>query len=226
MESGEICSSIWSIYDRFVIPSNLRLHMCRVASVADIICDNWEGARINKQDIEAACLLHDIGNIAKFDFTRKDTVRLLGEDGKDIDHWKKVKEGVVARYGKSDHEASHNMLVELGVGRRPLSIIEGMGRIFEERGEGQENDYELMIPSYSDCRVKPEGVSSITDRFTEFAERCKDNPSAEMRARGVFVVSHLSRALEMERDIFAKERIKPRDINDKSIKPYLERYIR
>lgn len=66
MDGVQVRSSIKSIYDRFSIPRSLRLHMYRVASIAEMVCDNWKGPRIEKDDIVAACLLHDVGNIVKF----------------------------------------------------------------------------------------------------------------------------------------------------------------
>ena len=46
-----------------------------------------------------------------------------------------------------------------------------------------------------------------------------------MRARGLFVIKELPMALEIERQIFANVSIRPEEINDKSIKPYLDKYM-
>jgi HD superfamily phosphodiesterase len=61
---------ISKIYEKFKVPSHLQDHMFQVASVAKLICDNFK-TEINEQDILHACLLHDIGNIVKFNFTVK-----------------------------------------------------------------------------------------------------------------------------------------------------------
>ena len=60
----------------------------------------------------------------------------------------------------------------------------------------------------------------------DFARRCKDSRSPEMRARGLFVIKELPMALEIERQIFANVSIRPEGINDKSIKPYLDKYMK
>ena len=57
MESLEIINSINKIYDGFRIPPNLREHMFRVASVAQLICDNWTGKELNQNDIVCVCLI-------------------------------------------------------------------------------------------------------------------------------------------------------------------------
>ena len=64
----EIINSINKIYTQFRIPPNLQQHMFRVASVAKIICNNWTGKELNQNDIVCVCLIHDLGNIVKYDF--------------------------------------------------------------------------------------------------------------------------------------------------------------
>ena len=156
MDSVQAISSISAIYDRFLVTRNLRRHMFRVASVAEMVCDNWKGAPLDKDDVVAACLLHDIGNIVKFDFSKESTIKMLGEDGKSIAFWQKVKDDIVARYGKVDNEVNHNMVAELGIDARVLFLVDHMGGIFENKKRG--DDRELMVCSYADFRVEPMGI--------------------------------------------------------------------
>jgi predicted HD phosphohydrolase len=222
MDGVQVRSSIKSIYDRFSIPRSLRLHMYRVASIAEMVCDNWKGPRIEKDDIVAACLLHDVGNIVKFDFDSGSTISILNESESEISRLKKLKDEVVAKYGRIDNEASHNMMKELEVDKVIISIVDEMSHIFDEKDKG----YEVMVCSYADFRVEPDRISSVTERFTDFAKRNKNNPNSGMKARSESVMSKLPKALEIERDIFANVTIMPEEINDKSIKPYLDRYMK
>lgn len=64
---AEIIANIKSIYDQFKVPPDLRKHMAKVTAVVSIVCDNWEGPKIDKQSTIAAALLHDIGNLVRFD---------------------------------------------------------------------------------------------------------------------------------------------------------------
>ncbi len=58
--------TIQQLYEKYEIMPNLQLHMYRVAAVAKMICDHFQKP-INKQEVIITCLLHDIGNIIKFD---------------------------------------------------------------------------------------------------------------------------------------------------------------
>ena len=62
--------TISQIYNKYSIPINLKKHMLRVAAVGKIICDNTKDIKINKNLIIKTLLLHDIGNILKFDFSK------------------------------------------------------------------------------------------------------------------------------------------------------------
>jgi hypothetical protein len=222
MDSVQVRNSIAGIYDRFTIPNVLRLHLYRVASVAEMICDNLDGIRVDSGNIVAACLLHDLGNIVKFDIKKDKSPGLLGAETEDIDYWIGIKKKVMAKYGSVDHVATHNMLIELGADKRLITIIDNMSGIF---GAGS-TDIEADICSYSDCRVSPGGVMSVTDRINEFYGRYKHSDDAALRARGLELLESLGKVLDVERRIFAKARIRPDQIDDKSIKPYLDRYMK
>ena len=225
MDSIQVRSSINAIYDRFLIPPNLRLHMYRAGSVAEIVCDNWKGAKPNCDDAIAACLLHDIGNIVKFDLDNPASVELLGMDAKNLSRLKIVKQEAMAKYGDTDYKATHSMLEELGIAERVIYIIDRMGDLLGGLEPGLEEDNELMICEYCDWRVSPKGIMTVEDRFKDFAYRARMSSSKELRGRGIFVIAHLQHALELERKLFAKTRTSPDRIDDKSIKPYLDKYL-
>ena len=67
MKSKEIIEHIQSIYQTFEVPKNLQEHMLRAAAVGSILCDNWKGPAIHKEDVIAVLLIHDLGNIVKMD---------------------------------------------------------------------------------------------------------------------------------------------------------------
>ncbi len=62
--------TIKQIYDFYPIPPNLQNHMLTVANVVFTISQNWIGPSINKRDLILAALLHDVGNLAKFDLNK------------------------------------------------------------------------------------------------------------------------------------------------------------
>src|SRR3989344_7719535 len=100
-----------------IMPS-LQLHMFRVTSVAQIICESlgenvilvseahpesgsWTSQDDAKNNILSACLLHDMGNILKFNLDL--FPEFLQPEGKE--YWQKVKDSFEKKYGKDEHEA-------------------------------------------------------------------------------------------------------------------------
>jgi len=59
--------TIQQIYDHYDIMPSLQLHMLRVTAVAAMIVESFNQP-LDKNNIIKACLLHDMGNIVKFDF--------------------------------------------------------------------------------------------------------------------------------------------------------------
>ena len=76
---------------------NLREHQLRVASVAAQICDNFFEP-LNKKDIVTACLLHDMGNIIKFNLNY--FPELIKPEG--IEYWQKVQNEYKKKYGNDE----------------------------------------------------------------------------------------------------------------------------
>ena len=106
--------TIIDVYNKYHIPKNLQLHMLRVTACAQLILDNWEGKRINKESIIRVCLLHDMGNIAKIN------------DNPDNDEmFIKVRNQFIDKYGLDDHKISLEIGKKLGLSENELNIIQG-----------------------------------------------------------------------------------------------------
>lgn len=64
--------TILEIYKKYKIPHHLQLHILRVGAVATLIIDNINHELVTEFDrnlIITICLLHDMGNVIKFDFS-------------------------------------------------------------------------------------------------------------------------------------------------------------
>ena len=216
MDSKEIISSINGIYDRFELPASLRMHMYRVAAVANLVCDNWKGQGMDRQNVVAACLVHDLGNMAKVRFDEL-SIRILGDGARDAEHWKGVKERVIRRYGKTAPEATRSMLSEIGADREVVDLFEGEFRIFAEEDALYSSSWELKVLTYSDLRVGPFGILSVSERIADLKARHGSNFGAE--APWLEGNEHVL-AANVERNI----RIGAADINDASAEPYVSRY--
>lgn len=208
--------NILEIYEHYKIMPNLALHQLRVASVILFICRNID-LKVDENIAVQSGLLHDMGNIIKFDLSVfPDFVKEKG-----LDYWQKVQKEYFEKYGRDEHEATQKILKELGVNERVIDIDKKMvfGNLCINRDR---DDIELKLLHYADMRVGPHGVLSYEDRMADARKRYENVPDDEMTRekdkRDIF----LACGKDIERQIFAKCKIKPEDINDESVKDIIE----
>jgi hypothetical protein len=217
MNSAEIISNIHSVYSKFDLPSNLRMHCFRTAAIAELICDNWNGPAINKNDIVAALLLHDLGNLIKYDFSHQNL--LSQEDAGKIDYWRQRQKETIEKYGSSETEATMKMVCELAVEARLKSLLAGHESLDDWNAAVLGgNDWDNKIISYADCRVSPFGVVTIEERFKDLITRRKGKP-VEQVYRALF-----PSVIELEAQLSQKMSISPSQITDKTIESYMGKY--
>jgi len=202
--------NILGIYTEYKIIPNLQEHQIRVASVGKITADSLAGD-IDRTGIVCALLLHDMGNILKFDFSVfPETLEPLG-----LAYWESVKEEYREKYGSDEHLATLLIAKELGVAERIISYIDSTGftKIPYNLKEGS---MEEKICNYSDMRVGPFGLLSLEDRMNEGWQRYKDRKDrtlARDEEREIIVRD----AFLLEGSIFENSTLKPEDLNDVSI---------
>ncbi len=200
---------ISDIYTKYKIMPNLQEHMLRVAAVASLVCDNFDET-LPKEEIITACLLHDMGNIIKFKWDSP-----LGLLEPKLEYWKKVQSEYIEKYGENVHEATTSILRELGL-RQIVSIIESFDSNNPYNSDNilKNDNWVVKICLYSDERVAPFGVASIDDRLTENRKRLENRGIIMSEEKYIFIKNSL---LALEKQIFAKCKIKPSDITDKTI---------
>lgn len=110
------------VYKQFGTPTNLQWHMLSVTSLICEVRDHWTGEKIDWNDLITAGLLHDLGNVIKFNLDR--FPNLLGDELPRIDFWRQEQARLIEKYGNDDHEATGKMLDELGVEARIKDIIQ------------------------------------------------------------------------------------------------------
>ena len=104
---------IKQIYLNYRIPPNLQDHMLRAASVGAYISDHWKNkADLDKNSMIQALLLHDMGNIIKFDFRFS---YLLGKEEANTGYWKKIQQEFIKKYGDDEHVATVEIAKEIGL---------------------------------------------------------------------------------------------------------------
>lgn len=207
---------ILDIYKNYKIPPNLQEHLLHVAKIGLFICEHWIGPKINPEQIEKACLLHDLGNIVKFDF--KKYPEFLKRDESRLDYWLEVQREVIERYGADDHEATAKMLEEIGIDREVRHVI--MEKSFGNSLKTEKSDsWELKILFYSDLRVGPFGILSLKERLDEALGRLKEYKKRDN-------LDDLVKACRrIEAQIQANIDIKVSEISDKSIKVDVSEFL-
>lgn len=200
---------IQEIYDEYNIMPNLQLHMLRVAAVANMICEHLDTV-VNKNDIISACLLHDMGNVLKFNFNTKSFPESwFAPKGKD--YWKRIKKKFIQKYGANENVATETIIKELGISLSVQKIVSKMG--FKKAKEFvNDMKYEAKITNYSDLRVSPFTIVTLQGRLSEAITRYKERRDFKKK-----VETFLPYWKIVEKQIFSHCDIKPRDISSKTV---------
>jgi hypothetical protein len=223
---------ILEIYKKYQIMPQLGEHQLKVAGVADIICEHinplplhqssdfgageaippHKGEGMDKHDVVAACLLHDMGNIVKFDLNQtQDLHPGLFVKPDDRLFWEKAKRQFIKKYGTGSHNVTAKIVKEIGVSPRIFELVDCIG--FNLGAENTaSDDFGKKICAYSDMRVMPKGICSLEDRMADLRARYKNHPEDE-RDRDVFEAA----LREIEKQIFERCDIKPKDITEASV---------
>jgi hypothetical protein len=204
---------ISDVYREYKIMPFLQMHMLRVAAVAKIVCDSFDG-EIEKEAIITACLLHDMCNIIKADLN----IFQEATEPEGIKYWQRTKEEFIEKYGGNEHEATLYIARELGVSKMVIELIDQIRfSLLCRHAEG--NDWNIKIVHYSDGRVAPKGISTYEERMQEGEQRYKGRQGYEEIGR----VDLVSCGKKIEQQIFAKCKIKPEDINDETVAPIISK---
>ncbi|MDP2666226.1 MAG: hypothetical protein Q8P05_01860 [Candidatus Diapherotrites archaeon] len=220
MESREIIASIHQIFDRFTIIPNMREHMFRAGAATAYICDHWKGPPLNKDNMVATSLIHDLGNLAKMDFVNPKPIAMYGDEP--LDYWKKVQADTIQKYGSADdHVVTRKMIHELGVNARVTFLIENKEFINNDFVLASD-DWELKICTYADQRIGPYGVMSLEDRFKEVKERYAHRKNTSMTHPKVDLF--IACSFKIEAQIAPLLDVPVSAITDAAIQPYIEMY--
>jgi hypothetical protein len=159
---------ISELYEKYHVSPNLKEHMFNVAAVALFIENHWIGTEIDKTILVKCALVHDIGNIVKFDLDGYP--ELLGSDIKNIDIWKERQKEMILKYGKDDNKTTNRILEEIRFPQELIKLIY-LKRFVNSIETANSNNYVLKILYYSDLRVLPLGIGSLEERMEEIRTR-------------------------------------------------------
>lgn len=194
------------IYRDYHIMPALAAHQFRVAGVACAIMDAFDAPTIAapfyRDEVITACLLHDMGNILKFDLSQ--FPEFLEPEGSA--YWEGVKRDFVMKYGQNEHVATLAIAEEIGVSTRTREYIDAVGFPNASKTAGS-GSLEKMICCYADQRVAPHGVVSLEERFEEGSRRYAGR--AHRVEDPAYAVRQISALKNMEMDIFARTTVVP-----------------
>lgn len=212
--------SIQDIYKKYEIPAHLQMHHFRVAAVAKLIIDKFpkDSPKINENLIITACLLHDIGNIIKFNLMLYPELN----SPRGYDYWKSVQDRFILKYGPDEHKATYMIAKEVGVDEKVLKILNSIG--FSNSGKvASSRDYNLKITAYADQRVGIDGIMGMAERHTEGRNRYLKRNNASAFTSPLSEFNTLAEFLkDIEKDIFSHTKIRPEDITDMTVAPVIE----
>ena len=201
--------NIIEIYKKYHLPENLQMHMLRVAACSNLIIDNWNGPKIDKEAIIRVSLLHDMGNIVK-----------IPKDFSKDEGFIKTRKKYFDKYGTNDHEINLEIGKQEGLNEKEIEILDGK-RSRKNEETLKSNPYERKICAYCDQRVSPSGVVSIKERLEDAKTRYKDKPLSvwSNKEKADYLIEC---SLGIEKQIMGHCKITPEEINNNSIEKYVE----
>ncbi len=207
---------ITDIYEEYKNTPMLAMHQIRTAAVALMICDSLS-LETDKENIVKACLIHDIGNVIKFDL--KQTKSIFGLSDSEIIEIKEIQDEFIQKYGLNEHEATGAIAMELGVSSIIIDLI-SENRFINLCTNRHGNDLSLKILQYSDSRVCTHGILSYDDRMKDADHRYANHKNSIEEEKRYKLVEC---GKEIEKQIFSHSKIKPEDITDESARDYIEK---
>lgn len=212
--------TISEIYRNYKLMPSLQLHQFRVAAVANYLARK-AGLQSDLPAITTAALLHDMGNIIKFDLSL--FPEFLEPEG--LKYWQKVKDDFIDKYGKDENNAKKMIALEIGIKHREMELLESIG-FTKTLINSQQVDLAKKIVCYADHRVAPTGVISFVERIRGGHKRFQVNrniPAAQITEYDRVFTEQAAALSLLETQIFTAigNKLKPEDITDETITPII-----
>jgi len=162
--------TIKQLYEKYDIMPQLATHMLRVGAVGKMVAENWiDGCDV--KFVTDLCLIHDIGNIVKFDLINRNEEKFGKIDN--ALYWQQIQQNYWDKYGHDAHDATVEILQDAELHKFTNLITEEEKLYFAEAKDEslKQASVAAIILMYADCRVKPEGIVSYRARIDDLKAR-------------------------------------------------------
>lgn len=210
--------TIQDIYKTYRITPALQLHQYRVASIGKYLSSHIAEGKSEQREIVMACLLHDMGNIIKFN------MNLFPEffQPEGVEYWQGVKDDFIKKYGTDEHiatvEIAKEVLKDIKGKDRILDLIDAIGFSNAKRN-AESRDYGWKIAAYADMRVEPQGVTTLESRLSDGNKRFKLNKPGI--SRHDFFVEMSGYLHTIQQQLFEGLDFTPESITEETVQPIM-----
>ncbi len=208
--------TVSEIYARYPVTPNLARHMLRVGAVTRLILDHWTGPELATRTMMKIALLHDTGNILKFDF--EGHPHLLEEEQPNVQRWKALQAEWAARF-PDENAMTYAIAAECGMRPEEIAMMRDLGYGLMDR-IAQEERFERKIVKYADMRAAPFGILPLPDRLEEGYKRYASHPTIAIDHTRTELLE--SAAYDVERQVMAYCTLTPGDITEEVVAPVME----
>ena len=162
---------VTDLYVQYYIPPGLQQHQLTVAALGKYIVDHWQGPAIDGQSVITALLVHDLGNLVKFDLTEGATVL---DSTLMTNEWRERQQHMRDKYGRNSHQATLQILRELGL----PEIVQQLAAEMDASDVCRiaQDSLEQQMCEYADLRVVPSGITSLAERLADLRQRYSHHP--------------------------------------------------
>ena len=208
--------TVSDIYTRYPVTPNLARHMLRVGAVTRLILDHWSGPALEERTMMKIALLHDTGNILKFDF--EGHPHLLEEEQPNVQRWKALQAEWAARF-PDENAMTYAIAAECGMHPGEIAMMRDLGYGLMDR-IAQEERFERKIVKYADMRAAPFGILPLKDRLEEGNKRYAKHPTISIDHSKTKLLQEA--AFDVERQIMVHCTLTPRDITEETVAHVME----
>lgn len=207
--------TLHQLIEQYRVPVHVRKHMKKVAAAALYLGQllNQRGEKVNLIVLRQAALLHDIMKLCDFKHLNFDHFE-QNVTAEDIRFWTAL---IKSCHHVGHVDTAYNVLMDIG--EEELAVIVRKHRfegLIDERDKPQTWEEKLLY--YADKRVRHDEVVSTAERLEDGRKRYY--PDGDLPEHD----HHVEKALyKLEEEICSKAGIRPEDINEKNVEPFLER---